>query len=486
MDACAANPDHADRSSAILRLRLTTDAMGQETTWEIVEQGTMQVMWSGGPLAPYASIDQFVSVPDGCYELRVYDAGGDGMTSGTIGGYILTSGGSKRIIDNTANGIFGNLSTIANGQGFCLPLGDDHFTAQSCDKLDWRPNQYIVADDDFWVSEEWWMSSTGHEDDGYEIWFFDPNGGYSFRKYQGGNTPNGLSPGPTRPCHFKINNWVGNQLQPHVLYNVRVRSRLNGVNDEWGSACRFKIDEERAQCPLTQLLDWDPGVPGHGENWTSCDAWRYWGNGNYLWARPVTRLNSNGVTVAANKYQFRFRPYSANVPPSGPGVVRTTNNYFVQLNWAQSPLVPSYHYWVDVRASFDHGATWCTDYIPPVLLDPWGTLCPLEIATPMNGGGQRALQEQGAASSPVLQVFPNPNRGDRFTLGLDAVAENVRTVTVEVYDALGARTTSRTLPVNNGFVNAVVDLERTLANGLYTISVTCGDRVHTTRMLVQP
>ena len=102
------------------------------------------------------------------------------MASGGNGGYILrTSPDNQRIIDNRRNFLSGSQSAIANDQGFCLPLSDDHLIYTSCDKLDWLSNEFIVASLDPAVSAEWINGAPNSAQDaisGYEFWFFDPNG----------------------------------------------------------------------------------------------------------------------------------------------------------------------------------------------------------------------------------------------------------------------------------------------------------------------
>ncbi|HRF80902.1 MAG TPA: hypothetical protein PL070_12545, partial [Flavobacteriales bacterium] len=124
-----------------LTLEFQTDDAPWDITWELVEQGTNFVVQQGGPLNPQNSVEtNFTCLPDGCFYLRVLDAAGDGMTTG---GYILrNSGDNSRIIDNRNNFSTGEVSQIAGGQGFCLPIGDDKLIYSSCDKLDWVANKF--------------------------------------------------------------------------------------------------------------------------------------------------------------------------------------------------------------------------------------------------------------------------------------------------------------------------------------------------------
>ncbi len=438
-------------------LEFQTDATPFENTWEIRNEAGNVVATSGGPLSAPSGIEtQFGCLPDGCYTLRVLDATGDGMTTG---GYILrTQNTNERIIDNRNNFGTGLVSAISGGQGFCLPMSNDKLIFTSCDKLDWVSNQYVVATPNAAVSAQWLVGP--QTDDGYEFWIFDPNGSYSFRRFRNHATSDLFGPASaTRACHMRLNNWaVANQVPANVLMNVRVRTRVNGVNGDFGPACRLAINPTLAACPLTQLMN-IPGDPNF-----SCGATRAWGTGNLVHARPVS---------GANRYQFRFR-----IPAEGFSVTRTVTTYFTQLNWAVLPLQDGKTYDVDVRVSKDGGATWCS------ASDPWGPVCQLTIDnTPAGNGNQNFA---GISEAAELRMFPNPNRGDVLNFSISAIEEGVNTVSVDIYDLTGKRMSARTIAVADGNVNTVIDLNGELAAGMYLVNITAGEKTYTERLVIQP
>jgi hypothetical protein len=447
-----------------LTLEFQTDAAPFETTWEIRNSTGVVVATSGGPLvAPFGVQTESGCVPDGCYTLRVLDAGGDGMTTG---GYILrTQGTNQRIIDNRNNFNTGFVSAISGGQGFCLPISNQGLLFTSCDKLDWINSQYVVAAPDAAVSAEWIPNGANSVQDansGYEFWIFDPNGSYSFRRFRSHNVSDGFGPASaTRACHMRLNNWTpASQVPANTLMNVRVRTRINGVNGEFGPACRLMIDPVRAACPLTNLMD----IPGN--QFFSCGVFRNWGTGNYLHARPVT---------GANRYQFRFR-----LPAEGYEVVRTATTYFVQLNWPATsggPLENGKTYDVDVRISRDGGLTWCTSS------DPWGKVCQVTI------GSQPAslmANMENNATNAELTMFPNPNRGDVLSFSLSTIEAGVNTVTMDVYDLSGKRVITRELAVAGSNVITTVDLNGELAAGMYSVNIIAGTKSYNERLVIQP
>ncbi|MEO8591239.1 MAG: LamG domain-containing protein, partial [Flavobacteriales bacterium] len=311
-----------------LLIEFQNDANPSQVTWEVREQGTNVLVLSGiDPIPPNQVGTMPVCVPNGSYYLKVLDSGGNGM-----GGYVLRASNvvlpgaypaNTRLIDNRNNFTSGSVSQIAGGEGFTVPMGPNITQAiyTSCDKLDWVTGEYFVVNPNTNVSNVWNAGNTPAEaTSGYETWIYNPNGGFSFRRFRSHDVSDGFAPdNADRACHMKINNWAAtSQIPANVLMNVRVRCRINNVNYNWGPACRFKIDPVAAACPLTKLMD----IPGNPT--LSCGSTRKWGNGNYVHARPVT---------GATQYQFRFR-----IDAEGFLSVRTVSTYFLQLNWPTFPL----------------------------------------------------------------------------------------------------------------------------------------------------
>ena len=443
-----------------LTLEFQTDSKPFETTWEIRTVGTNILVQSGGPLnAPNGSETNFPCVPDGCYTLRVLDSFGDGMTTG---GYILrTLNTNERIIDNRNNFSTGFSSGISSGQGFCVPLGTTKPIFTSCDRLDWTTGQYMVAAPDGAVSAQWQVGN--QTDDGYEFWIFNPNGSYSFRRFRSHHQSDGFGPAnATRTCHMRLNNWSPvNHIPANVLMNVRIRSRVNGVNGSFGPACRMAINPALAACPRTKLMD----IPNDPD--LSCGAIRPWGMGNLVHARPVS---------GANLYQFRFRIVSEAFE-----VVRTSTTYFMQLNWTNLPLQDGKTYDVDVRVSKNNGTTWCSTG------DTWGDICQFTIDnTPAGNGNQNFASEAGPEHASDVKLFPNPNRGDQVTLNLSGLGDEVMTVSVDMYDLTGKRVSARVIAAQDGALRTTIDLNGDLGAGMYLVNITAGERTWTERLVIQP
>lgn len=481
---------------------LRTDLNSDEAGWEILLQSSAQVVCKGGyPDTPYANnitnpIVEGCCLPVGCYRLRVLDSAGDGFTSaGFTGGYQLRESGptGRRIIDNFENFSTGSTSAISNvyeNGAFCVPLSNDELIFSSCDKLDWVDYKYLVCHANAAVSAEWVPSGPNNVQDansGYEFWIFDPNGSYSYRRFHAHNVSDGFSPASaTRAARIKINGWYNSPSTPlipaNVMLNVRVRGRVNGVNGAFGPACRMKIDAARAACPLVKLQDDPTNVSDY-----SCGVTRAVGGpnsgANKLVALPPQFSPAPLAGGTGVRFQFRFRIPAENVCIVRPPQASPT----IYLNWTNGPqLLCNKTYEVEVRVSKDLGATWCID-APSPACDPspvttWGKTCNVTTSACFQGPGQSSMTAQG---NGALTMYPNPNNGDQLTISLTEVARDVRTMSVDIYDLTGKRITARTIAVQDGFVTTVLDLNGDIANGMYMVNITAGEKTYTERLVIQ-
>jgi len=437
-----------------LSIQFQTDASPFETTWDLLDATGQYVIASGGPLAaPGALLEEFACVPDGCYQFRVKDSGGNGMSSG---GYVVrTQGNYIRIIDDANN--FSSGSTSQASGSFCLPMGTTDLLYSSCDKYFWATGKYIVCNEDAAVAADWNGGGPAGADSGYDFWFYNPNGGYSYVRSRRHNvSDNFANVGSSRTCHMKVNNWAAaNHIPDGVLMNVRIRSVVNGVAGAYGPACRFTRDEATAACPPTLLFD-VPGFPqfyscGVNRNFVSSTA-------NRLYARPI---------AGATQYRFTFD----NAELASP-IVRVANNYYLSLGWSigvAPPLVAGQTYDVTVEAF--KGGNWC---IP-------GNVCLVTINNPVAGGQQNVALDGGSA----LNMWPNPNNGDVLNMSLLVADPFITSVSMDIFDLSGKRMIARTVGIQDGLINTTIDLNGDLADGMYMVKVTAGDEVFTQRVVIQ-
>ena len=446
---------HAPCVANGMTLELQTDADGDQTSYEILPEGLDLPVCSGSGFPNEAIITSTCCVPDGCYRLIVMDSAGDGMTTG---GYTLRDANGDRVIDNRNNFSTGTESSLPDGAAFCLPIGTDRTIFTSCDKEHWVSGEFIMASMNPAVSAEWIDGAPNaqqDDDSGYQFWFFDPNGDFSYIHFRTHRTSHGYGTGPARAAHLRLNNWAPvNHLPENMLLNVRIRGMVNGEPvGEWGPACRFKIDPAAAECPATKLMD----IPYN--QFLSCGEYREFAFGSYVHARPVS---------GASQYQFRFRQ-----PAEGFEKVRTANSYYTQLWWAVDPLIEGSQYEVDVRAKVD--GNWC----------PWGDICTLNIGTDpgMNGGNDQRMLQEPHDKVASISIWPNPNSGDVLNIALTGERSTAGTVRIEMFDMYGKRVLDRTMTLEG--TQAALSLNNDLAPGMYIVNLTDGSDRYTERLVIQ-
>jgi hypothetical protein len=436
-------------SAPWLILTLRTDNNGGETSWEIVPLAGGSALHSGSGYANNTTYTINCPLPAGAYVLRVLDAAGDGMCclEGT-GGYMLHMSDGRRIIDNTNDGGFTLNSSVA--QGFSLPLGTDRLTPSRCDRTNYLPSDFIQAVPNAAVRAQ--FNVGGQNDDGYQFWFFDPDGGYTRRITITHAYNNWWFPvGQDRCSYLKLDNLQTNQLPANKLLNVRVRSQVNGVFSEFGPTCRFKIDLV-ITCPVTQLIaeQTDPQF--------SCGLTGVLLNGSTtLYAIPV---------ASANRYAWEF---------SSADHLRRITSPSSTLNlteWTTSPLRYNSTYNVRVCASFDNGVSYC----------PYGSTCTISTgALPQSAG--RAMEEKDADA--VLSMWPNPNVDGLLHLQLAGLSEGLHDVAVGVYSLSGVMVRNEIIRTEGVTLNSAIALPTGTPPGIYIVNLTVDGTTHTDRLVVQ-
>lgn len=443
-------------------LDIVTDDHGEETTWEVVKQGTNTVV-SSGPFTAYGN-NQFFASPiavrgEDCFELRVHDAGGNGINGG---GYVLLDPHGNPVIDDDGNGDFGALSTISGGQGFCTPTGTDRLNDASCNHGDWLIDDVMRAQPVPLVSAQFGIGN--QSDDGYQFWFFAPNGGYSRRIFRDHATSGGNGEANAiRATKLKLTSIVMNPLPYEVLLNVRVRSKVNGVFAPFGPACRFKLTHP-SDCPTTQLQD-DPADPHF-----SCGVSKNLFGSDKVWAKAVTRPAPGGVQVA-NRYQFEW----TGIDIAYTRTIASSNAALVLGVWATNPLTPCNWYNVRVRASFDGGATYC----------PYGNNCTVFIDGTHCG---KSVEENGVATmheiDERINVYPDPNDGEQLTLWSPAFNSAER-AEVTVYDLAGRPVWNGAQVLNLGARNTTLVFDHPLMAGMYVLELRVASERLVKRFLVR-
>ncbi len=162
----------------------------------------------------------------------------------------------------------------------------------------------------------------------------------------------------------------------------------------------------------------------------------------------------------ANRYQFRFTntagqpAYTRNIAFSTRGCALT--------QWATKPLKPGRTYNVQVRASFDEGATWCA----------YSSSCTVSI-----GYGIAPIDVRMADAPPDmggLLLAPNPHGGGPLLIQLQGLDEDLEWATFDLLDATGRAVDHRSLRLQHGVLSGSFDLRADLPAGLYVVRITAG------------
>ncbi|MEM9835297.1 MAG: M12 family metallo-peptidase [Bacteroidota bacterium] len=120
-------------------LRITLDLFGMETTWT-VESEDQEVIASGGPYEKKQlgrTITDTICLEDGCYNLRIYDADGDGLCCayGT---------GSYQLVDTENNVLaLGSEFDSVDVKDFCLPYVEPRNDSTNCAAMDFLTTSII-------------------------------------------------------------------------------------------------------------------------------------------------------------------------------------------------------------------------------------------------------------------------------------------------------------------------------------------------------
>ncbi len=440
----------------LLTLTLNNDANAAQTSWDIAYSNTNTFVCTGNGYTNNSTVTPGCCLPNGCYDLRVYDSFGDGISPG---GFVLRDAATNRIIDNFGNGPnFGSLSKVTdvsnNVVSFCVPLGTDAMMAASCDQTGLTINSVLRAAVNPAVTAQYGVNNANS---GYQFWVFHPHGGYSRRIFLSHTSPGsgwpGAAPVAERCSYFKLSAMNNVPTIPsNVLLNIRVRSRVNGVYAEFGPACRLTIGTA-PNCSLTQLTVTATPV-------ISCGATLLNRLFGVLWSYNVP---------SANKYQFEF--VNANTLVFLRNISSPTRNLNMST-WGNMIALPTCFipYNIRVRVSFNNGATYC----------PWGPVCQVTFTCPPENG--REMEDPSATPSAV-SLWPNPNDGDELYISLNVLDQGIVTASIELMDVAGQCVMNSTLALN-GANSQVIRFKDHLADGVYLAHLTIGDHVYNERLII--
>lgn len=318
-----------------------------------------------------------------------------------------------------------------------------------CGRMDFLASDNIITRSDPAVVAEFGVGD--QTDDGYQFWFTNESQTYTRRAFiSHAKNVLGVPSGPAEASHLRIASLNTAPLPLDEVLQVRVRSRVNGVNGAWGNMCEVMILSAPPACPETQLV-FNPASPN-----LSCGVVKTFGQSEKIYAEPLP---------GANRYKFSFVEQGGtlyrNIASSSPGLV---------LRWNTLPLIDGTTYDVSVAASFDGGTSYCE----------FGPACDVSIVVPQSFAG-RASTTNGL----TLGVWPNPVDGDVVNLALDGLDMNTGAASVELVDMTGRVVAQTYVASNEGSVNTSMNVPAGLTSGLYLIQVRSGSSQLVERVVIK-
>ncbi|MCC7501392.1 MAG: T9SS type A sorting domain-containing protein, partial [Flavobacteriales bacterium] len=91
----------------------------------------------------------------------------------------------------------------------------------------------------------------------------------------------------------------------------------------------------------------------------------------------------------------------------------------------------------------------------------------------------------GEEVSSTLNMWPNPNNGEQLYVTIDQLNSEVLTATVDIFNTMGQKVATHTIPVNGSTLNTVISLDRAMGNGVYLVNVTAGEQQFIQRLVIQ-
>ncbi len=457
-----------------LTLEVSTDDKGSRLEWGVYDyRGNSECSTNGFP----NHTDRFRSnccIQDGEHMMKMRLTG---APDGFGGSYLVRYGDQGRIVHNETGFPRGSAKHGNEGM-FSLPMGTDRLVESRCD-LNALLTGNLIALGNPGVQAEVvvgnWTNQTANS--GYEFWIFDPDGGYDKVVFQSLRAVNGQPGGPDYNARWlRLNGlaFTGDPLPLNRELNVRVRTRVLGVSNAWGPACRLIVNADPSAYWPTHLVDL-PGDPAHSCNISSgFDA-----------VIPV-----NMITAVAIPGGARYRYQWTRVSDGRQFVVeRGSSNPTANRSMALSKAIHPYGM-----------PNWPVDEPIPLPGEQWlvrvatkkytaaqyGAFGPACSVTFQEGVAKMVhpLQSDEAAPATFI-VWPNPNQGRSLNMSLTNMDSSAEAVSLDIHDATGRLMMKRTVRGNDQRDMEVLGIDLELDPGAYIATVNVGGQVFNQRLVVE-
>jgi hypothetical protein len=179
---------------------------------------------------------------------------------------------------------------------------------------------------------------------------------------------------------------------------------------------------------------------------------------------------------AANLYQFHFTNVAGQ--PAYNRYITSPTNTLTLYRWYTMPLKAGRRYNVEVRASYDNGATWC----------PFGWDCQIKMSWfPLPQQMVRSMESDVLIDDgSALALYPNPSVDGGFSIQTGAFELEGMRASMDVFDATGKQVASRSMVMPADGATWSFDPDVPLENGMYIVRLSVGEEaVFTERLVVR-
>jgi hypothetical protein len=110
-----------------------------------------------------------------------------------------------------------------------------------------------------------------------------------------------------------------------------------------------------------------------------------------------------------------------------------------------------------------------------------GATCSVTILNPPAQFGRMGAEEAGPGT---ISLYPNPARDGRVQVLIDGLTTAEQAIDIEVFDLFGQRVMARQYRNSGDVFNTVLDLDASMAKGVYLVNITVDGQVTTKRLNV--
>jgi glucose/arabinose dehydrogenase len=197
------------------------------------------------------------------------------------------------------------------------------------------------------------------------------------------------------------------------------------------------------------------------------------------WSAPATVKIKNGL--------------SASITPGGSTTICTNGNVMLYANTCSGYTYQWIKDGTNITAATTstYNATTAGKYqvrVTQASVNAWSAIVTVYTDPCMNKK-QDAVQDVSASILPdasndfQMKVFPNPNNGF-FTIVLNMATFQDEKIKMKIVNVLGQEIYNKEYTANSDFLTEVVELDKSLPTGIYTLQVMIGNKVENTSVLL--